>query len=102
VKSSPPEANPTAAATTVEPGTALIEVRGMSCPLCANNINNELSDLPGVRKVDVDLGTGLVTVRLAPDSPLTAEQLTNAVRESGFTPGEVRLNQSKPNTEGGQ
>jgi len=73
----------------------------MSCPQCANNINHELKDLPGVQKVDVDLGTGLVTVRLAPHSSITAEELANAVHQSGFTVGNVRINTSDSGAKGG-
>lgn len=62
-----------------------LDVHGLSCPLCANNLDRELLRLPGVRSVQVDLGSG--TVRLTRDPSVRLEQRTLAetVRRSGFT-----------------
>jgi copper chaperone CopZ len=64
---------------------AVLRVNGMSCPLCAHNINLQLHDLPGVRGVHVDLGKGLVTVAMANSFPPSEQQLTKAIRDSGFS-----------------
>ena len=65
--------------------TATLIVHGMGCPLCANNIDRQLLALPGVEKVRVDLGTGSVVVTMAPENGPTAEQLADAVEQSGYT-----------------
>ncbi|MCP3818829.1 heavy-metal-associated domain-containing protein [Streptomyces sp. A3M-1-3] len=56
-------------------------VTGMTCGHCADAITKELSDLPGVRKVDVDVPSGRVTV--TSDSPLATEDVRAAVVEAG-------------------
>jgi copper chaperone CopZ len=75
--------------------TARLHVKGMSCPLCANNIDKQLLRVPGVRSVSVDLGTGLVLAELTPSSPPTREQLVGAVERSGFTLGRIEMPEPK-------
>ncbi|MDT9692972.1 heavy-metal-associated domain-containing protein [Streptomyces sp. P9(2023)] len=56
-------------------------VTGMTCGHCGDAITKELSDLPGVRKVDVDVPSGRVTV--TSDSPLATEDVRAAIVEAG-------------------
>jgi len=70
---------------------ARLFVMGMSCPLCANNINKQLMRVPGVQEVSVDLGSGLVLARLVPSNPPTREQLVEAIRQSGFTLDRIEM-----------
>jgi Cu+-exporting ATPase len=65
--------------------TATLHVKGMSCPLCANNIDKQLLRVPGVTGVTVDLGTGQVRARLVPDNPPGRQALARAIEQSGFT-----------------
>ena len=62
-----------------------IIVHGMSCPLCATNVDKQLLRVPGVESVSVDLSTGMIRVQVSKDQPPTSEALATAVRESGFT-----------------
>jgi len=71
--------------------SATLVVHGMSCPLCANNVDKQLLDIAGVTEVLVDMGTGEVTLNLAADVPVTRRQLVEAVDRSGFTLAEVRI-----------
>lgn len=71
--------------------TATLYVQGMSCPLCASNIDKQLLDLGGVEKVTVDLGTGQVQARLSRVNPPTREQLTRAIQRSGFTLDRIEM-----------
>ncbi len=57
-------------------------VQGMTCEHCREAVTNELSHLPGVRSVDVDLDTGDVAV--VSDAPLDPEAVRHAVDEAGF------------------
>ncbi|WFE55242.1 heavy-metal-associated domain-containing protein [Micromonospora sp. WMMD1155] len=58
------------------------QVRGMTCGHCAQSITAELSALPGVENVDVDLGAGNVTVHSA--ETLALADVERAVDEAGF------------------
>jgi copper ion binding protein len=57
-------------------------VKGMTCGHCVNAVSTEVGALPGVRKVDVDLETGGVTV--TSDQPLDIEAVRGAVDEAGY------------------
>lgn len=64
---------------------AVLTVFGMSCPLCANNVDKSLLQVPGVQAVSVDMGTGRATVTLDGTTPVTRGQLARAVDRSGFS-----------------
>ena len=65
--------------------TVLLTVYGMSCPLCASNVDKQLLRIDGVKAVDVDLSSGLVTLLVSKSNPPSAASLAKAVSESGFT-----------------
>lgn len=64
------------------PITTTYEVVGMTCSHCASAVTAELTQLPGVRDVSVDLPTGQVAV--ASDAPLPIDEVRNAVDEAGY------------------
>jgi copper chaperone len=57
-------------------------VTGMTCDHCAGAVSSELSNLAGVTKVDVDLGSGQVLV--LSDEPLDDDAVRTAVEEAGY------------------
>lgn len=71
--------------TPVQGREAILTVYGMSCPLCANNVDKSLLEVPGVTAVDVDMSTGRARVTLDGKTPVTRGQLARAVDNSGFT-----------------
>jgi copper chaperone CopZ len=54
-------------------------VSGMTCQHCVASVTEEVTELPGVSEVDVDLATG----RLHVVGEVTAEQVQAAVSEAG-------------------
>ena len=54
-------------------------VSGMTCQHCVASVTEEVTELPGVSEVDVDLATG----RLHVVGDVTAEQVQAAVAEAG-------------------
>ncbi|MCP2180723.1 heavy-metal-associated domain-containing protein [Prauserella alba] len=58
-------------------------VTGMTCQHCVASVTEEVGELDGVRGVDVDLGTGAVTV--TSDAALTDDAVRSAVEEAGYT-----------------
>jgi copper chaperone len=57
-------------------------VTGMTCDHCARAVTDEVSSLPGVAKVDVDLASGRVQV--VSDEPLDDGAVRAAVEEAGY------------------
>jgi copper chaperone CopZ len=60
----------------------VFEVNGMSCEHCVRAVSEEIAGLPGVRRVDVELGTGAVSV--ASDRELSDSEVGSAVEEAGY------------------
>lgn len=65
--------------------SATLTVQGLSCPLCASNVDKQLLKVPGVQDVSVDLGAGLVKVRFDPAAAPSEATLRKAVEDSGYT-----------------
>ncbi|SDC92385.1 Copper chaperone CopZ [Geodermatophilus telluris] len=57
-------------------------VRGMTCGHCAGSVTAEISTIPGVTGVQVDVAAGRVTVES--DQPVPAAAVTAAVEEAGY------------------
>jgi copper chaperone len=61
---------------------ATYTVTGMTCSHCAQAVTTEVSNLPGVTDVDVDLASGQVQV--VSDAPLDDAAVRAAVDEAGY------------------
>jgi copper chaperone CopZ len=62
--------------------TTKYQITGMTCGHCVNAVSGELSALPGVRSVEVDLATG--TAAVTSDAILPIDEVRNAVDEAGY------------------
>ncbi|CDP89934.1 MULTISPECIES: heavy-metal-associated domain-containing protein [Mycolicibacterium] len=62
--------------------TQTVTVTGMTCGHCATSVREEVGALPGVRTVEVDLATGLVTIDS--ENQLDASAISDAVTEAGY------------------
>jgi copper chaperone CopZ len=62
-----------------------LTVFGMDCAPCAHAIHVSMKGIQGVNTVDVDLNTGLVTIKLAPGNDASMRQFNEAVEKNGFT-----------------
>jgi copper chaperone CopZ len=60
--------------------TATFTVTGMTCGHCVSSVTEEVSALPGVTDVQVDLATG----RLDVTGDVSTEQVRGAVEEAGY------------------
>jgi copper chaperone len=63
--------------------TSTYAVTGMTCEHCVRSVTEEVSEVPGVTGVDVDLANGRVTVSGAAD----ADAVRAAVVEAGYEVG---------------
>ena len=57
-------------------------VSGMTCGHCVEAVSSELSKIPGISDVEVDLASGTVTV--ASEAPIPVEAVATAVDEAGY------------------
>ncbi|SDY65972.1 Copper chaperone CopZ [Modestobacter sp. DSM 44400] len=64
--------------------TASYTVVGMTCQRCVNSVTEEVSQVPGVTGVDVDLATGALTVTGPGEVDKAAVRA--AVEEAGYEP----------------
>jgi cation transport ATPase len=62
-----------------------LTVFGMDCAPCAHAIHVSMKGIQGVNTVDVDLNTGLVSVKLSPGNSASMRQFNEAVEKNGFT-----------------
>ena len=62
-----------------------LTVFGMDCAPCAHAIHVSMKGIQGVNTVDVDLNTGLVTIKLNPGNSAAMKQFNEAVEKNGFT-----------------
>lgn len=62
--------------------SATYAVTGMTCEHCVASVTEELTALPGVTGVSVDLATGSVTV--TSERELSKVEVTEAVAEAGY------------------
>ena len=65
--------------------TVNMTVFGMDCAPCAHAIHVSMKGIQGVNTVDVDLNTGLVTIKLASGNSAAMRQFNQAVEKNGFT-----------------
>jgi copper ion binding protein len=64
-------------------GTETFRVQGMTCDHCRNAVTTEVSAVPGVQAVTVDVEAGTVTV--SADQPVDRSDIAAAVDEAGYT-----------------
>lgn len=62
--------------------TATYTVTGMTCGHCVASVTEEVSEVAGVTGVEVDLGSGAVTV--TSEQPLDDAAVRAAVAEAGY------------------
>jgi copper chaperone len=67
--------------------TTTYPVTGMTCGHCANSVTAEVSRIPGVSDVAVDLAGGMVTFVSA--EPVDREAVRAAVDEAGYELGDA-------------
>ncbi len=72
---------------------AIIEVSGMTCPLCTVAIKRSLKHTDGVVKAKVKLNTRKATVTFKDDTNETV--LLNAIKKAGYTGKIISIKQVK-------
>ena len=63
--------------------TSTYTVSGMTCSHCVASVTEEVTEIPGVDDVQVELESGRLTV--VSDAPLDPALVRSAVEEAGYT-----------------
>lgn len=64
---------------------ATLVVQGLSCPLCAHNLDKLLLKVEGVQSAAVNMAAGTVAVGFDAAKPPLPQALAKAVTDAGFT-----------------
>ena len=62
-------------------------IRDMNCESCTETLSASLKRMRGVEKVDVDFKAGTVALKFAPQNRQGPDQVWDAIKRVGFTPG---------------
>ncbi|MEO6126359.1 MAG: heavy-metal-associated domain-containing protein [Ilumatobacteraceae bacterium] len=62
--------------------TTIFTVTGMTCGHCVAAVTDEVSKIDHVNSVDIDLGTGAVTIES--EGPIDPIQFAAAIDEAGY------------------
>src|SRR5665648_780261 len=83
--------------TMTEPKTLDLDfaVDGMTCASCVRRVEQALDKVDGVHNVSVNLATERAHVAIDPNLA-TADHLTKAITDAGYTPGTIALPGSSP------
>jgi len=75
--------------------TVAIEVHGMTCAFCVDNLQHIFSQMPAVLKVKVSLKHKKVHLQTLEGSP-SLQAIKQAVLDAGFTPVTVNVIPNEP------
>lgn len=80
-----PDVTSIAADDQIRADQVMLTVEGLSCPLCATNVDRQLARLPGVSKVTINLGDGTLFIDVKPGESVSQSALRHAIEEAGYT-----------------
>ncbi len=66
----------------------ILSVEGMTCAHCELSIEEGLSEIKGVEKVDVSFNTGKVTI-IYDEEKVNLDSIKDVIRDLGYEPGEL-------------
>jgi copper chaperone CopZ len=66
-------------------------MKDMNCESCSESLGKAFERLRGVKHVEVNFKDGTVALDLANQNRVTLEQVWDAIKRVGFTPGETKV-----------
>ena len=70
---------------------AILRVDGLACSFCAYGLEKKLKHLDGIKKLDIKINEGLVTLQFQEGASIDKEAIFKKVKEAGFTPREFKV-----------
>lgn len=71
-----------------------VQVDGLGCPFCAYGLEKKFKELKGIKKVRIDMETGLMTFNYPSDKMIDIEAIENQVDKAGYTPVTTEIKRS--------
>ena len=63
-----------------------VQVDGLGCPFCAFGLEKKFKEFKGIKKVRIDIETGVFTFQYPSNKNLTLETVHKQVEKAGYTP----------------
>src|SRR5713226_8951936 len=68
---------------------AVVQVKGLSCPICVHRLEKVLSKLPGAAKAKVSLDKGQAVIDFGSSAEVPDKQIAQTILDAGFVPGKI-------------
>ncbi len=68
-----------------------VAVDGMACPFCAYGVEKKLKKVVRVESITIRMKEGTATLSAKEGESINVSQVSEAIRESGFTPGIIKI-----------
>ncbi len=68
-----------------------VQVDGLGCPFCAFGLEKKLKEIEGVKKIQIDMETGMTTFMAPSSLELSIKDIKDQVDKAGYTPMEVMI-----------
>jgi len=68
-----------------------VQVDGLGCPFCAYGLEKKVKKLKGVKKLTIDMETGLLGFTYPTEKALSVEAIQDQVSDAGYTPISVKI-----------
>ena len=68
-----------------------VQVEGLGCPFCAYGLEKKFKELKGIKKVKIEMETGIMNFDYPADKQLSIEQVERQVEKAGYTPVNVTI-----------
>jgi copper chaperone CopZ len=68
-----------------------VSVRDMNCESCSESLGSIFKRMRGVENVDIDYQAATIRLDLAAQNRISVEQVWDAIKRVGFTPGSTKV-----------
>jgi copper chaperone CopZ len=68
-----------------------VSMKDMNCPSCSESLGKAFERMRGVSHAEVSMKDGTVTLDLAAQNHVAIEQVWDAIKRVGFTPGDSKV-----------
>lgn len=76
-----------------------VRVDGLGCPFCAYGLEKKVKKLKGVKKLTIDMETGILGFTYPTEKALSVEDIQNQVADAGYTPISVLVTRADGSVE---